>query len=465
MENKTNRYNIQEILKDLNDFFYENKTDNIEFRIKQLKLLKKGINEYKDSIYKALYLDLGKSEFESYVTEVGFVLYSIDNAIKNLKYWIKKKKVSTPMFLLPSKSYIMHEPYGTVLIIGPYNYPFQLIFEPLIGAISAGNCVIIKPSELSPNISKVINKLICENFDKNYIVCIEGGIEINTLLINSNVDYIFFTGSTSIGKVIMKAAAENLTPITLELGGKSPVIVDKSANIKIAAKRIMWGKTLNAGQTCVAPDYVLVHESIKHKLIDEMIKYVQEFYGVSEEISPDFGRIINQRHFNRLKKIIDKDRKFIIYGGKYNKEIKYIQPTIICGESFELASMEEEIFGPILPVISYSQLSEIIKHLKRLPKSLSMYIFTENIKIENKLLREISSGGVCINDVITHLANPNLPFGGVGNSGIGSYHGYNSFLTFSHEKSILKKSTKLDIKLLFPPYNNGKLNLIKKFMK
>ncbi|MBN1035321.1 aldehyde dehydrogenase [Clostridium botulinum] len=457
--------NIDDILKKHNEFFECGETKSIEFRIKQLNLLKSAIKRYENNIYKALNLDLGKNEFESYATEIGFILSSIEYSIKNLKRWSKCKKVKTPIYLLPSKSFMMHEPYGTVLIMGPYNYPFQLLFEPLIGAISAGNCAVIKPSELSSNVSKVISKMIFETFNENYIRCIEGGIETNTALINSNFDYIFFTGSINVGKIVMRAAADNLIPVTLELGGKSPVIIDESANIKVVAKRIIWGKTLNAGQTCVAPDYVLVHASVKDKLIKEMKKAIQEFYGTNPEKSTDFGRIINEKHFKRIKNIIDNDKEFIVYGGKTNYKTNYIEPTIMDITSFECACMQEEIFGPILPVISYNELNEVIRKTKKLPKPLALYVFTNNKSTENKVLSEISSGGACVNDVITHLVNPNLPFSGVGSSGIGSYHGYNSFLTFSHEKSVLKKSDKLDVTLLFPPYNKRKLNIIKKFMK
>ncbi|MBN1064678.1 MULTISPECIES: aldehyde dehydrogenase [Clostridium] len=456
---------VDYILKKHNEFFECGETKNIKFRIKQLNLLKNGIKRYENNIYKALNLDLGKNEFESYATEIGFILASIEYSIKNLKSWSKCKKVKTPIYLLPSKSFKMYEPYGTVLIMGPYNYPFQLLFEPLIGAIAAGNCAVIKPSELSLNVSKVISKMIFETFNENYIRCIEGGIETNTALIKSNFDYIFFTGSINVGKTVMRAAANNLIPVTLELGGKSPVIVDESANIKVVAKRIIWGKTLNAGQTCVAPDYVLVHASIKDRLIKEMKKAIQEFYGTDPEKSADFGRIINEKHFKRIKNIIDNDKEFIVYGGKTNYKTNYIEPTIMDITSFECACMQEEIFGPILPVISYNELNEVIRKIKKFPKPLALYVFTNNKSTENKVLSEISSGGVCVNDVITHLVNPNLPFGGVGSSGIGSYHGYNSFLTFSHEKSVLKKSDKLDITLLFPPYNKRKLNIIKKFMK
>ncbi|OSA92103.1 UNVERIFIED_ORG: aldehyde dehydrogenase [Clostridium botulinum] len=456
---------VDYILKKHNEFFECGETKNIKFRIKQLNLLKNGIKRYENNIYKALNLDLGKNEFESYATEIGFILSSIEYSIKNLKSWSKCKNVKTPIYLLPSKSFKMYEPYGTVLIMGPYNYPFQLLFEPLIGAISAGNCAVIKPSELSLNVSKVISKMIFETFNENYIRCIEGGIETNTALIKSNFDYIFFTGSINVGKTVMRAAANNLIPVTLELGGKSPVIVDESANIKVVAKRIIWGKTLNAGQTCVAPDYVLVHASIKDRLIKEMKKAIQEFYGTDPEKSADFGRIINEKHFKRIKNIIDNDKEFIVYGGKTNYKTNYIEPTIMDITSFECACMQEEIFGPILPVISYNELNEVIRKTKKLPKPLALYVFTNNKSIENKVLSEISSGGACVNDVITHLVNPNLPFGGVGSSGIGSYHGYNSFLTFSHEKSVLKKSDKLDVTLLFPPYNKRKLNIIKKFMK
>ena len=455
---------VKEILNEHNRFYDNQKTRSIGFRIEQLKILRDGIEKYKSKILEALYKDLGKSEFESYTTEVGYVLNSIRYAIKNLKRWAKPKKVKTPIYLFPSKSYIMSEPYGTVLIIGPYNYPFQLLIEPLIGAIAAGNCIVLKPSENVPNVSRVITEMISAIFNKNYIRAIEGGVETNTSLINGKFDYMFFTGSVSVGKIVMESAAKNLVPVTLELGGKSPVIVDESADIKIAARRIIWGKTLNAGQTCVAPDYLLVHESVKEEFIKELKQSIQEFYGEDVLKSKDFGRIVNKRHFSRLKNILENESKNIIYGGRTSESDKFIEPTLIEISTWDSPSMSEELFGPILPIITYNNLDEAINNIKRLPKPLALYLFTTNKSVEEKVLRKISSGGACINDTITHLINPKLPFGGIGNSGIGAYHGEYSFNTFSHKRSVVSKSNKFNLTMLFPPYNEKRLHLIKKFL-
>ncbi|WP_294375643.1 aldehyde dehydrogenase [uncultured Clostridium sp.] len=456
---------VEQILNRQKLYFNTQKTKDISFRIQQLKKLKNGVKKYEKDILKALYKDLKKHENESYMSEVGFIYNSINHMIKNLKKWARPKKKLTPIYLMPAKSFIENEPYGSVLIIGPYNYPFQLIIEPLAGAISAGNTVVLKPSEMTPNVSFIIKKIINELFEEDYIACVEGGINTNTALINSRFDYIFFTGSASVGKIIMKAAAQNLIPVTLELGGKSPVIVDETADIKEAAKRIIWGKTMNAGQTCVAPDYVVVHESVKDELIDNMKSAIEQFFGKDIEESRSFGRIINDKHFNRIKTILEEDKDKIIFGGKCNKEDRYIEPTLIETHSFKCASMKEEIFGPILPIISYNNLDDIIEKIKTLPMPLALYIFTTNKKSEMKIMNMIRSGNVCINDTISHLANPYIPFGGVGDSGMGAYHGEDSFRTFSHRKGILKKPAKLGIPLLYPPFTEKQLKIIKKFLK
>lgn len=455
---------VEKILKEHTIFYESQQTRNINFRIKQLNMLKDIIKKYEERIYKALYKDLGKSEFESYTTEIGFVLSSISYAVKNLKKWAQPKKIRTPFYLFPSRSFIVNEPYGTVLIIGPFNYPFQLLFEPLIGAIAAGNCVVLKPSENAPYVSAVIEEMISKSFNKSYICCIEGGVKTNIILSNSKFDYIFFTGSVEVGKEIMKAAAKNLTPVTLELGGKSPVIVDESADIKIAAERIIWGKSINVGQTCVAPDYVVVHESIKVKLIEEMISKIVEFYGSNISENKDFGRIVNDNHFKRLNSILRDENDRIIYGGKIKEKDKFIEPTILDLQSWSASSMKEEIFGPILPIITYKNIDFAINEIKKLSKPLALYIFTKNKQFEKNVLNEIPSGGVCINDTIIHLINPRLPFGGVGNSGIGAYHGKYSFITFSHQRSIVKKNNKINIKIMFPPYTKMKLKIIKRIL-
>ncbi|MGG3801420.1 aldehyde dehydrogenase [Metabacillus fastidiosus] len=456
--------NVIHILKEHNNFFHTNKTKDLNFRLQQLQKLREGIKEYEPKITEALQKDLGKHPFESYTMEVGFTLNSITHTMKRLKKWAKPKKVNTPLALFPSKSMVMYEPYGTVLIIGPFNYPFQLLIEPLIGAIAAGNCAVLKPSELVPNVSAVVTEMIENIFDSSYIRSVQGGVETNTSLTNAHFDYIFFTGSVAVGKIVMGAAAKNLVPVTLELGGKSPVIVDKSANIKAAAERIIWGKTVNSGQTCVAPDYVMAHAAVKEELIGEMKQVLHRFFGSKIDQSKDFGRIVNERHFNRLKTILEKDKDQIIFGGGTNPHTRFIEPTLL-EAAWNSASMEDEVFGPLLPILTYMELDEAVKSINKLAKPLALYLFTADKHVENKVLLEISSGGVCINNTLTHLGNPDLPFGGVGSSGIGAYHGHYSFTTFSHEKSILKASTKLNVRMLFPPFNDKNLQLVRKFLK
>lgn len=455
---------VENIIKEHKDFFLSNKTLDIDFRIEQLKKLKISLQAYERKLTRALKKDLGKGRFESYSCEIGFELNSITNAIKNLKRWAKPKKEKTPFYLFPSKSFIISEPYGTVLIIGPYNYPVQLVLEPLIGAIAAGNCVVLKLSELTPNVSEVLQEMITFTFSSEYIRAVVGNERISNNLVHGNFDYIFFTGSERVGKIVMKAASENLTPVTLELGGKSPVIVDESADLKTAAQRIIWGKTLNAGQTCVAPDYLLVHEDIKEKLIKELKKAVKEFYGEDVKASKDFSRIVNEKHFYRIKNILDKDERYIVFGGETDYRENYIEPTILELPSWKGASMNEEIFGPVLPVIGYNDIEEVISEIRKRPKPLALYLFTTNKRNEKMVLSSVSSGGVCINDTISHLINHNLPFGGVGNSGMGAYHGEYSFKTFSHEKSVLKKKNRPNLKITFPPYK-GKLDLIRKVFR
>lgn len=466
MENKElSPENVKVILEEQKKYFDTQVTKDMDFRIKQLKALKEGIKKYEKQILVALHKDLGKHENEGYMTEVGFVYQSITHTIKNLKKWGKPKKKGTPIYLMPAKSYIISEPYGTVLIIGPYNYPFQLIIEPLVGAIAAGNTAVLKPSEMTPNVERVIKEMIEDTFDEQYIRCVTGGIETNTSLINESFDYIFFTGSVPVGKIVMEAAAKNLVPVTLELGGKSPVIVDESADIKEAARRIMWGKTLNAGQTCIAPDYVMVHRAVKDELIKEMKNALNKYFGEDIEKSDSFGRIVNERHFNRIKSMIEKDKEGIVFGGHWNEKERYIEPTLIEASFEESASMEDEIFGPILPIIIYENLDSVIRKIKKLPKPLALYLFTRNKEVERKVLSEISSGNACINDTISHIANPNIPFGGVGNSGIGSYHGEESFITFSHRRGVLKKPAKINNSIIYPSFTEKQLKLIKMLLK
>lgn len=455
---------IEQKFYDSKAFFNTQQTKDISFRKEQLKKLSKAIKSYESDILEALYTDLGKNKVEAYATEIGITLKSIKNARKELKNWTKTKNVDTPLYLFPTKSYIKKEPYGTVLIIAPFNYPFQLVFETLIGAIAAGNTAIIKPSELTPNVARVIKRLINETFDANYIEVIEGGIEETQTLIHLPFDYVFFTGSENVGKIVYQAASENLVPVTLEMGGKSPVIVDETANIKVASERICFGKFTNAGQTCVAPDYILVHESVKDDLITALSKTLREFYGQNIQQSPDYGRIVNLKHYHRLTSLLNSAQMNIVFGGHSDEDERYIEPTLLDHVTNDSAIMQEEIFGPILPILTYQSLDEAIAFIHQRPKPLSLYLFSEDENATQRVINELSFGGGAINDTLMHLANPKLPFGGVGASGMGRYHGKYSFDTFTHEKSYIFKSTRLESGVHLPPYK-GKFKYIKAFFK
>lgn len=445
-------------------FFNTHKTKNLKFRKQQLKLLSKNIKNHENELLDALYKDLGKSKVEAYATEIGMLLKSIKLMRKELKNWPKTKQTDTPLYLFPTKSYIKKEPYGTVLIIGPFNYPVQLVFEPLIGAIAAGNTAIVKPSELTPHVAIVIKDIIEDTFDEAYVSVVEGGIEETQTLLSLPFDYMFFTGSEKVGKIVYEAAARKLIPVTLELGGKSPVIVDDTANIKVASERISFGKFTNAGQTCVAPDYILVQRKVKNDLIKALKKTITEFYGENIEKSPDFGRIVNQKHFNRLNDLIQIHKDNVVFGGNSSKEDLYIEPTLLDNITNDNKIMKEEIFGPILPIITYDNFDEVLEIIQSKSKPLSLYLFSEDENMTHRVVEELSFGGGAINDTLMHLANPNLPFGGVGSSGIGQYHGKYSFDTFSHMKSYTFKSTRLESSLFFPPYK-GKFKYIKTFFK
>ncbi|MGK8217143.1 aldehyde dehydrogenase [Staphylococcus epidermidis] len=445
-------------------FFNTHKTKNLKFRKQQLKLLSKNIKNHENELLDALYKDLGKSKVEAYATEIGMLLKSIKLMRKELKNWSKTKQTDTPLYLFPTKSYIKKEPYGTVLIIGPFNYPVQLVFEPLIGAIAAGNTAIVKPSELTPHVAIVIKDIIEDTFDEAYVSVVEGGIEETQTLLSLPFDYMFFTGSEKVGKIVYEAAARKLIPVTLELGGKSPVIVDDTANIKVASERISFGKFTNAGQTCVAPDYILVQRKVKNDLIKALKKTITEFYGENIEKSPDFGRIVNQKHFNRLNDLIQIHKDNVVFGGNSSKEDLYIEPTLLDNITNDNKIMKEEIFGPILPIITYDNFDEVLEIIQSKSKPLSLYLFSEDENMTHRVVEELSFGDGAINDTLMHLANPNLPFGGVGSSGIGQYHGKYSFDTFSHMKSYTFKSTRLESSLFFPPYK-GKFKYIKTFFK
>ncbi len=437
-------------------YFDNGNTRSYKFRKTQLEKLKIVVKKHEKDIINALTLDLGKPIFESYTAEIGVVYQELNHAIKNLRYWMKPKKVPTPIYLQPANSYIYSEPKGIVLIISPWNYPFQLAISPLIGAIAAGNCVVLKPSNQSKETEKIISKIIQETFNGNYISVVEGpGSEtVIPLIEDYRFDHIFFTGSVSVGTKILELSAKHLIPVTLELGGKSPAIVHEDANIDISAKRITWAKFYNAGQTCVAPDYVLVHESQKETLVNKIKLYIKKYYGENAEESKNLGRIINEKKFDKLIPLLKECN--ILEGGNYNKESRFIAPTLIDGINITHPIMKEEIFGPILPILTYKDIDDIVNIVRINPYPLALYLFTENRAIENYIIKNIQFGGGCINHAISHVANPNLPFGGVGYSGIGN--------TFSHEKSIFKSKGKFDSNLLYPPYKDKNLRLARKFL-
>ena len=455
---------INLIFKKQKEFFESGKTINVDYRIKNLKKLNDIIKKNEDKILSELKKDLGKSNFEGYVTEVGILYDDINFHIKNVKKWSSEEKRKSPIVYYPSKSYIYKEPYGVTLIIGPFNYPFQLVIAPLIGAISAGNTAIIKPSENSRNIALLLEKLINENFPEEYLRVVNplGGKETVSLLLDKPFDYIFFTGSVRVGKLVMQKAAQHLTPVTLELGGKSPCIVDSDAKLKLAAKRIVWGKFLNAGQTCVAPDYLCVHKSVKDELLKLIINEIRIQFGENVRNSEDYPRIVNKSSLERLSGYLNDGK--IYYGGNIDEDNLYMEPTLIIKPDLNSPLMSDEIFGPILPILVYEDLDNVIKFINHREKPLALYYFSESKKKIKYVLTSTTSGGVTINDTIIHVANLNLPFGGVGNSGVGKYHGKESFETFTHNKSVMKRGTFIEFNIRFAPYKN-KLNLVKRIMK
>jgi aldehyde dehydrogenase (NAD+) len=453
---------IKEVINRQRNYFNSNITKNVSFRLSKLKVLKDAIIKNEDKILKSVKIEMNRPDVEAYVSEIGLLLNEIDYMLNNLKSLAKPKKVRTPLVHFLAKSYIYQEPYGVVLIIGPWNYPFQLIVSPLIGAIAAGNCSILKPSETSSFSSRIISRIIKDNFNREFISVLEGGVEITKLLLSMNFDYIFFTGNSNVGKVVMKAASENLIPVTLELGGKCPCIVDKDINVDYTAKRIVWGKFFNAGQTCVAPDYLLVNKVVKKKLVNKINNYIEEFYSKEPSKNPDYARIINIKQFKRLTKLLNEGK--IVTGGTINEEELYIAPTIIDNISLGSEIMKNEILGPILPILDFYELKDAISIVNSKPKPLALYFFSKDKYKQNMIIKNTSSGGVCINDTVIHFATTHLPFGGIGQSGMGNYHGKASFNTFSHEKSILMKSFLFDINIRYPPYSD-KLKLLKRFLK
>ncbi|PRB04827.1 aldehyde dehydrogenase [Chryseobacterium sp. MYb7] len=451
---------IESILLKQRDFFKTQQTKSLAFRKMYLEKLKSLIISNENMLCEAISKDFGKSKFDTFTTELSFILNDINYYIKNLKSLSKPKKVSTNLVNQLGSSKIYADPLGCVLVIGAWNYPYQLSLSPIIAAMAAGNCCILKPSEIAENTMKAMASLINENFPPEYLYVYEGGIEETTALLQLKFDKIFFTGSTKVGKIVYKAAAEHLTPVTLELGGKSPAIVTKNANLEIAAKRIVWGKFLNAGQTCVAPDYLLVEETIQEQFLEMLRKYIKEFkYGHDSE---QYTRIINQRNFQRLISLIDQEK--IYSGGHFEEEKLYIEPTILNHVNWNDEIMQEEIFGPLLPVISFQNYNAALNSVLELEKPLAAYLFTNNSEEKENFTRKLSFGGGCINDTVMHLSNDNLPFGGVGSSGIGNYHGKYGFETFSHQKAVLEKVTWGEPNIKYPPYSDKKLSWIKKLL-
>ena len=453
----------KEIFDKQKSFFRSGRTLDINFRIEQLKKLKEVIKSKEEQILNALNEDLRKSRFEGYITEISMVYEEINLSIRGLRGWSRNKRVKSPITVFPARSYIHFEPFGTALIIGPFNYPFQLNLSPLVGAISAGNTAMIKPSEATMATSNIIKDIIDEAFDMKYIAYIDptDGIKVMQEILDFDYDYIFFTGSIKVGKIVMRAAAEKLTPVTLELGGKSPCIVDEDAKIGLAARRIVWGKLLNCGQTCVAPDYIYVHKSIKDKFLAALKDEIITQYGEDVQKSPDYVRMVNEREFDRVLSYINNEK--IYFGGKSDKSDLYIEPTILDGVTFEDDVMGGEIFGPIMPIIEFDNLDMIIDEINSKDKPLALYYFSQDRRKLKKVLKFTTSGGVTLNDTVMHVSSPYLPFGGIGTSGMGQYHGEESFLAFSNRKAVLDRATWLDMPIRYAPFKN-KLSWVKKIL-
>ena len=454
--------NIQDLVNKQREFFKTKQTLSFDFHKNMLLKLKNAILNNEKEIAKALKEDLGKSYTESYMCEIGMTLSEISYMIKNLKKFMRPKRVRQTLSQFPAKDKIVSVPYGVSLIMSPWNYPFMLAMEPLVDSISAGNTAVVKPGSYAKETSLIINKIIKETFDENYVACVMGGRDVNSELLNQKFDYIFFTGSKNVGKVVLEKAAQNFTPVTLELGGKSPCIVDNTAKIKLAAKRIVFGKFLNCGQTCVAPDYILVHNSVKEKLIDEIKNQIREQFGEKPLEYQNYGKIINQKHFDRIIGYLNGQN--VVYGGKWDDNNR-IEPTLVLEPDLNSDIMKEEIFGPILPIISFNNIEDVYNIIDLNPTPLALYLFSTNRKTIKQIVSSVQFGGGCVNDCIMHLATSRMGFGGVGESGMGEYHGKAGFDTFSHKKSMVYKSNVLDINVRYQPYSKGKQKLMKKIMK
>ena len=438
------------LVKEQREFFAAGDTRDVSFRKNALKRLRKAVRDHYSDIIGALAKDLRKSEFEAYITEIAFFFQEADYAIRHVKRWSRPERVRTHWLLRPSSSRIIPEPYGTALIMGPWNYPFQLIMAPLVAAIAAGNTAVLKPSELAPETAKTLAAIVESVFPRFYIAVVQGGVEVSKELLEQPFDYIFFTGGTAVGRSVMEAASRNLTPVTLELGGKSPAIVHRDANIADAAKKIAWGKFLNAGQTCIAPDYVLVHREVKERLVQLIKENIRRFYGDRPNESPNYAKIINGRHLSRIQGLMKGGN--VVHGGVTDERAGSLEPTLMDNVTMEDAVMKEEIFGPVLPLVEFGSIDEAIAIIRKNPTPLALYLFTRSREAEKRVLRDVQAGGIAINDTIIHIANYHLPFGGIGNSGMGAYHGKFGFDAFSHRKAVIKRRFKFDILFRYPPY-------------
>ena len=454
---------IQELIRKQREYFYTDATLDVNFRINSLKKIQTAIQTHQEQINAALKADLGKSSFESYMCESGLVLNEITYMLKHIRSLAKEKTVPTPLAQFHSRSYMKPSPYGVVLIMSPWNYPFLLTFDPLVEALAAGNTVVLKPSAYSPATSRIICEIVRECFPEQYVAVVTGGRAENACLLQEHFDYIFFTGSQSVGKEVMRQASAHLTPVTLELGGKSPCIVDKSANLKLAARRIVFGKYLNCGQTCVAPDYVFCHQDIKDDLLKQIQKQIRKQFGKSPLDNKNYGKIINEKHFSRILNLIDSSK--VVTGGNIRQETLQIEPTVMDHVTFEDAVMQEEIFGPVMPLLTFTSMDEVIHKVNSMAHPLALYIFAQDKAVINKVTSECGFGGGCVNDVIIHLATSEMPFGGFGESGMGSYHGKKGFETFSHYKSIVDKKTWIDLPMRYQPYTPLREKLIRMFLK
>jgi aldehyde dehydrogenase (NAD+) len=454
---------IPALVAKLRDTFDSGRTRSYEWRIAQLDGLGRLLAENEKAILAALHADVGKPALEAYTAEVAYTAGEVAHTRKQLRGWMKPERVSTPIVTQPGVSRIHREPLGVVLIIGPWNYPFQLLGGPLLGALAAGNCAVVKPSEVAPATSALVAELLPKYLDPDAVLVVEGGVPETTALLEERFDHIFYTGNGTVARVVMAAAAKHLTPVTLELGGKSPCIVDRDVDLDVAAKRIAWGKFFNAGQTCVAPDYLLVHEDVHDALLEKLSETLREFYGNDPKTSPDYGRIVNARHHQRLMKLLPGSGE-IVAGGQADETERYLAPTILRDVPADSPVMAGEIFGPILPVLKIKSIEEAIRFINARPKPLALYVYSKNDDVAQQVLDRTSSGGAVVNHCWLHLAVPGLPFGGVGESGMGAYHGKQTFETFSHRKAVLKKPTSIDPPLMYPPYTESKATWIRRLL-